>query len=75
MWKAAGDIFVHTDGEWMLPYVVLAEGSEVPNLGNLLEDAKAAFVRLAGGGVEGKRAIMKEGAANGGGSSNVQRPL
>ena len=44
----------------MLPYVVLAEGSEVPNLGSLLEDAKAAFVQLAGGGVEGKRAIMKE---------------
>jgi hypothetical protein len=61
----------------MLPYAVLAEGSEVPNLGNLLEDAKAAFVRLAGGGCRGKARNHERvwGAANGGGSSNVQQPL
>jgi hypothetical protein len=52
--------FIHTDGGWMLPYGVLVEGSEISDLGNLLEDAKAAIVRLAGGGAAGKSAVMKE---------------
>ena len=51
--------FVCTDGGWMLPFRVLADGSE-QDLGNLLEDAKATIVRLAGGGEECKQAVMQE---------------